>query len=420
MKQEILKSLIEWNPWIEEEFPQNLLGIKRDIDVVKYLEFREIKILEGSRRVGKSTLLYQVIYEVLKTNKNVLYINFDDEILRNYSLSQIYEVFLEKGEVEYLFIDEIQNCVEWSYFVRKLYDMKTVKQIWITGSNSSIIKKEYSSLLTGRNITLDIFSLSFKEFLRFKGVEYDNSLVSMKKKADIKKLFGEYVKYGSFPEIALRTSNRKELLINYFEDFLYKDIVSRYGVNGAKLKELALFLASNSSKIISYRNLSKTLHLNFQSVVDYICYFEEVYLFSLMNRYDYSIKKQLSSSKKVYSMDIGLANAISFKFSEDKGRLLENLVFIELKRRGSDIYYHKYNYECDFIIKEELDIVEAIQVTDNMYEEETKKREINGLVDALKTYNLESGVILTEEEEEELEYQGFKISIIPLWKWLLG
>lgn len=419
MKEEIIKALLDWNPWLEGEFPVSLTGNKREIDIIKYLKFKEIKILEGSRRVGKSTLMYQVMHEVFKTNKNILYINFDDEILKKYSLSEIYETFLEKKDVDYLFIDEIQNCSNWTHFIRKLYDLNEVRQIWVTGSNSSLIKKEYASLLTGRNITLNIYSLSFNEYLRFKNFNFNLNLLSTKKKIQLKRLFEEYITFGSFPEVALREENKKELLINYFEDFLYKDIVSRYGVNSMKLKELAIYLSSNASKLISFRGLSKALDLNYLSIVDYISYFEEVYLYALLYKYDFSLKKQISSQRKSYCMDVGIANAISFKFSEDKDRLLENMVFNELKRKRKDIYYHKNEKECDFLIKEGLDIVQAIQVTDNMYEEATKKREIEGLIDAMKTYNLKKGLILTKDEEDEFEQEGFKISVKPIWQWLL-
>lgn len=419
MKEEILKSILDWNPWMEGDFPEKLLGFKRDQNILDYLNFKEIKILEGPRRVGKSTLMYEVIAEIFKTNKNVLYLNFDDEILKKYSLSQIYEVFLEKKDIDYLFVDEIQNCENWVHFIRKLYDTKELKQIWITGSNSSLIKQEYSSLLTGRNITLNIKTLNFNEFLRFKKFDYNINLMSTKKRVTIKNLFDEYLKHGAFPEVVLREVNHKELLINYYEDFLYKNIVSRYNVNSQKLKELGLYLNSNSSKLISYRGLAKTLDLNYNSVVDYISYFLEVYLFSLLYKYDYSINKQISNERKIYSIDSGLSNAISFKFSEDIGRILENTVFLELKRRGYEIYYHKDKFECDFVIKEELEIVKAIQVTKSLDDDETKKREIAGLIDAMNKYNLKEGLILTQDEELEFIQDKFKIKVMPIYKWLL-
>ncbi|MFT4244386.1 MAG: ATP-binding protein [Candidatus Woesearchaeota archaeon] len=419
MKEGILTSILDWNPWFDGEFPKKLLGFKRDIDIEQYLQTNEIKILEGSRRVGKSTLMYQVMYKVYKENKNILYLNFDDEILRQYSLSEVFETFLEYKEVDYLFVDEIQNCTNWVHYIRKLYDLKKLKQIWITGSNSNLIKQEYASLLTGRNITLQIFSLNFNEFLRFKNLKYNMKLLSTDKKIQLYKLFKEYYQFGAFPEVALREVNKKELLINYFEDFLFKDIVSRYNVNSIKLKELSLYLSSNSSKYISYRNLAKVLELNYNSIVDYISYYLEVYLFDMLYKYDISVKKQISNDRKVYSLDTGISNSVSFKFSEDRGRILENIVFIELKRRGLEVYYHKEKKECDFIIKGGLNIDQAIQVTTSLEDIDTRKRELAGLVDACRTYNLKRGLILTQDEEYELEEEGVSIQVLPLWKWLL-
>ena len=420
MEDKIIKSVLDWNPWYGGEFPLELLGYDRDYNLSQYLEFREIKIIEGARRVGKSTLVYQVIKKVYEKSKKILYLNFDDEVLRQYSLSEVYYKFLEKSDVDYLFVDEVQNCKEWVSFVRKIYDLKEVKQIWITGSNSSLIKKEYATLLTGRNITLKINSLSFKEYLNFKNVEFNFNLLSSKKIVEIKKNFKNYIKFGSFPEVALRKVNQKELLINYYEDFLYKDIVSRYNVNSKKLKELGLFLSSNLGSLISYRNLAKTLNLNYNTVVDYLSYFKEVYLFDEIYKYDYSLKKQISSDKKIYSIDTGISNAISFNFSQNLGRNYENLVFNELKRRKNDIYLNRDVLECDFVVKEGLNIVKAIQVTVSLEDLKTKKREIDGLLVALKKYDLDEGLILTHDEENEIFYNGKKIIIKPIWKWLLS
>src|SRR3989344_7702415 len=226
MAQEIISTLLEWNPWFEQEISSELVGIERDYDVITYLSIPEIKILEGIRRSGKSTLLYQIVQEGIKRRKKVLYINFDDEILKQYSISEIYHAFLVYASVDYLLLDEIQQCKEWVPFIRKCYDRKECEQIWITGSNSSLIHKEYSDLLTGRNIKLTISPLSFSEYLKFKKIENITLPVSPAREAEIKRFFEEYLALGAFPAIALRTVLQRELLSNYFEDFLYKDIAA--------------------------------------------------------------------------------------------------------------------------------------------------------------------------------------------------
>jgi len=421
---DIIKSIIDWNPWIESwTIPKELLWYKRDIDIVNYLNFKEIKILQWARRTGKSTLLYIVINEIYKKNKNILYLNFDDEILKKYDLQIIIEKFKEQKEVEYLFLDEIQNCKNWTSYIKKSYDTKIFKQIWITWSNSSLIQKEYSSLLTWRNITINIHTLNFGEFLRFKWFKNENTnFLSSEKLTKIKKLFKEYLTFWGFPEVTLRKFNKKELLLNYFDDFIYKDIVWRYNINSTKIKNLALYLLSNNSKLFSYRKLAKTLDLNFESLSNYLNYFYEIYLFFELKKFDYSFKKQLIATKKIYSIDNWFIN-LWFSFSENIWRILENLVFTELQRRKKEVFYFKQKKECDFVVRKGNKIVEVIQITYSLYDKETKIREIDWLMEAMNNFWLNKWLILTYEEEDnitmEISQKEFKIKILPIWKWLL-
>lgn len=423
MKSAILQAIYDWNPWQVDGFPQELQGLARDYHLLDYLEIPEIKIMEGARRVGKSTLFYQVIHHVLAKSKNILYLNFSDEILKKHSLADIVYAYLEQRSIDYLFVDEIQNCSEWVSFIRKAYDRREIKQIWVSGSNSSLIKKEYASLLTGRNIAIYIQPLSFHEFLRFKSMPIKALPVSKKEQVQINMLFLEYMEYGAFPAIVTRNVLKKELLLAYFEDFIYKDIGSRYQVNATKVKELAIYLATNSSKKFSYRSIAVALSCHVNTVVDYFDYLKEIFLFAELYKFDFSLKKQYANEKKVYCLDSGLAAAVSFRFSEDKGRILENIVFNELHRRNQEIYFNKQKFECDFIIKKELQIMAAIQVCYSLQDPKTKDREMNGLVEALQTYSLSEGLILTYEEEgeEEIVREGkaYRVKIEPIWRWLL-
>ncbi len=425
MKQSIIKALLDWNPWLEgnQVFPKELLGKERDYQILSYLEIPEIKIIEGARRVGKSTLLYQVLEKTFALDKRVLYINFEDDILKQYPLSTVIEAFQERQDIQYLFIDEIQLCPEWVSYVRKMYDRREMKQIWLSGSNSSLIKQEYATLLTGRNFAIDIYTLSFKEYLAFHDCSVSAFPVTTKKLIEIKRHFNTYLEWGGFPAVALRNIYQRELLNNYFDDFIYKDIASRYDVNLTKLKELGIYLASNCAKLFSYRNIANMLGLHPNTVMDYCGYFKEIFLFKELHKFDFSLKAQLSHDKKIYILDTGLASAVSFRFSEDKGRILENVVFIELLRRKNQIYFHKQKRECDFLIKKDLDIVEAIQVTQTLTDPATKRREISGLIEALDIANLHQGLILTEEEEGQEQIaennKVYEIEILPIWKWLL-
>lgn len=417
MNQEIMQALLEWNPWLEGVFPDRLIGYRREFDIISYLKIEEIKILIGSRRVGKSTLLYKVIKEGIDNHKSILYINFQDEILSKYTLSEIYYCFIEKYKVDYLMLDEVQDCTDWVYFVRKLYDNKNLEQIWITGSNSRLIKKEYSELLTGRNLTLKIFPLSFEEILTFHQMEGITLPMSLERQSKVKHYFSEYFKYGSFPAVVLKDVYKTELLQNYFEDIIYKDIASRYDVNVKKIKDLGVYLASNISKSFSYRKVANSLGIHPNTLAEYMSHFEETYLFDVVHKFDYSLQKQMAYEKKVYMVDCGLAQSISFGFSQDQGRVLENLVYNELKRRLLEIYFYKGDRECDFIIKQGLQVTAAYQVSVSLSNEKTREREIEGLQEAMKTHNLKAGTILTLDDEENLE--DLHIQILPIWKWSL-
>jgi len=424
MKEEILKSLYDWNPWIEGEFPKDLAGFNRNYVLDTYLQIPEVKVLEGARRVGKSTLFYQLIEELLKHKKNVLYINFEDESLKKYTLNEIVSAYREISPLHNLFVDEIQNCTDWVPFIRKAYDRKEIPQIWISGSNSSLIKKEFATLLTGRNITIRVYPLSFTEYLHFKSVRDTKLPISSAKKSLIKNHFLQYLEVGAFPAVVLRPVLQKELLISYFEDFIYKDIASRHEVNLVKIKELGIYLATNSAKLFSYRGCANALGMHPKTIMDYCSYFYEIFLFNELYKFDYSLKNQMGSEKKIYIADSGLGRAISFRFSEDQGRVLENIVHNELRRCGKEIYFHKKRYECDFIIKTELKISHAIQVSKTLEDPDVKTREIRGLLEAMRTYQLTTGLILTFDEEglEEMdeENQQVQIKILPIWKWLLG
>lgn len=419
MSDAILKAIFDWNPWLQGAFPETLLGFQRDYNLLTLLELPEIKILEGARRTGKSTLMYQIIAHLHAQGKRVLYLNFDDEELGQHTLKDIFYVFQQKEPIEYLFLDEIQQCSEWVHFIRKLYDTHQIKQLWISGSNSSLIKKDYKTLLTGRNITIDIFPLSFPEYLRFNQQDNIALPLSSDQEAKIIALFLRYLEFGAFPAVTLRSVYQKELLMNYFEDILYKDIMTRYDVNATKLKELAVFLCSQSAKEFSYRNIANTLKFHTHTVTEYIAHFQEVFLFHELYRFDYSLKQQLINNKKIYSLDVGLAAANAFLFSHDNGRRLENLVCNELKRRGLEIYFHKNKKECDFIIKRELELIQAIQVTYSLKDDATRKREIAGLLEAMQQYHLNTGWVLTMNEEENIIIDQYTIQVIPVWKWLL-
>lgn len=376
-------------------------------------------IISGIRRCGKSTFLQYIRKQYSQNN---FYLNFDDERLKDFKLEDfqtLVELFIEiYGNQNTFFFDEIQNIIGWERFIRRLHNEN--KKVYVTGSNATMLSKELGTHLTGRNIEIKLFPFSFKDYLTFKNFKIEkNDFHITEKKSLIKKHFNEYLILGGIPEY-LKTKE-KDYLKSLYDNIVYRDVLARYNLSNERtLKDLIYYLVSNITCEISYNSIKNLLGLsNPVTVKEYMNYFQNSYLIFTLNRFNYSLKKQIYSNKKTYFIDNGFANTISFKFSEDYGKLIENLVFLELKRKNLDIYFHREKNECDFIIRNGYEISYSIQVTKSLESTKTKEREITGLIDALKTYKLKEGLILTEDEEDEFEVDGFKIIVKPIWKWLL-
>ena len=398
--------------------------------IEKYLPSKSILILQGPRRSGKTVLLKLFIKDMMEyINKNyILYVNLEDyRLVQYYSLElleKIYDVYREhvnpRNEMYYI-IDEIQNIDGFEHFLRTKYDNEERIKFIITGSNAKLLSKELASLLTGRTLSFEIFPFSFKEYLNYQKVEVeDNSYYALEsRKHELKHLFNHYCNNGAIPEYL--DDPVKERLEEYFENVILKDVVERYNIRNAKLfKELGIYLLSNASTLTSYNSLSKTFGVSINTIKEYISYLEAAYLFFSVTSFSFSYKKHVTVPSKVYCIDNGLINLVSFKFIENRGKLFENLVFLELNRSKKEIYYHSDKKECDFILKDKLKISSSIQVTVSIQDEKTKKRELDGLLDAIKKYDLNEGLILTEDEYNDYEIDGSKIKVRPIWFWLLN
>lgn len=422
------KVIIQWR---EFEVPESF---DRAVNVPLNTGF--IVSIIGPRRAGKTFVCFNVINKLLKSNvskEQILYINFEDEKLLGANaqdLDKLLDTFYElytfdtKNDL-YLFFDEIQNVLHWDVWVRRIHDMHKNIHFILTGSSSKLLSREISTVLRGRVFSVEVFPLSLKELLFWKDVQYDVKTVSKSnKRFAVKKLFNEYLHEGGYPVIYTNSQMKQQILQNYFESIILKDIVERHNIRDfKKLKLLASLLFDNIAKEASYTKMANTLAssgyaLSKKTVIDYISYFEDVYLFFQNVKYEYSLRKQLGSIKKVYCIDNGLLNAVSFKFSSDRGRLLENLVFVELKRRNKKVFYNKGICECDFVIQDKDRIVEAIQVTEKI-SSGNEEREVQGLLEAVKKFKLKQGVLLTHDEERTVTENGVTIRIIPVWKWLI-
>ena len=362
-------------------------------------------IISGVRRCGKSTLLRQLI----KKLNGFYYFNFEDPKAINFEVGdfqKLNEVFREEyGSYENYFFDEIQNVHKWELFVRAMLDKN--KRIVITGSNASLLSKELGTRLTGRHLRYELFPFSYLEFLKLAN-----------KKPNINS-FQHYFIKGGFPEY-LKFDNA-QILQELLNDILIRDIAVRYNIRSIKtLKEMALYLITNVGREFSFNFLKKTFDLgSTNTVIDFVSYFEDSYLLFTIQKFDYSLKKQLVNPKKVYSIDNGLSNVNSTSFSEDKGKMLENLVFINLRKKYKEIFYFQEKNECDFVVKQGISIRNTIQVCYDL-NEDNKKMEMNGLLEAMKKFKLKEGLILTYNQEDKIKIDNRKIIIKPVWKWLMG
>jgi predicted AAA+ superfamily ATPase len=215
-------------------------------------------------------------------------------------------------------------------------------------------------------------------------------------------------------------SKDKNELSQLYQDVLVKDLIVRFGIRDTKsFRELALYLLSNISSLYSYNNLAKLLSIkSTNSVKNYIEFLEEAYLFISVPKYEYSLKKQIVRNKKIYTIDTGIFNAVSFSFSENKGKLLENIVLLELKRNAKDVYYFKNIKECDFIVSKDNRLYSAIQVTE-VINKSNQDREINGLIEAMTDLKVKNGFILTYDQFDEFTIGKHKIKVLPIWYWII-
>jgi predicted AAA+ superfamily ATPase len=376
-------------------------------------------IITGVRRCGKSTLLLQIMDKYYKNKFN--YLRFADERLSDIQVDdyqKIYEVFLSNfNKNNIFFFDEIQGKPNWDKFVNRLYE--TGNKFYITGSNSELLSKEISTYLTGRHLDIELYPFSFKEYLDYKKIDIDYRYT--KNLLKIEKELNNYLKIGGFPQVVIE--NNTTLLEEIYEDIINKDILLRYNINDVStFKKIALFLISNVSKEFSYNSIKKMYNLgNSDTVRNYIYYLTNSYLLFELTKYDSSLKKQESYGKKIYAIDTGLINKIAFGFSENIGRLYENLVFLELKRRNKKVYYWKseLDLEIDFLITDKGKVTSLIQVAYTLSDPRTKEREVKALLSGLNEFKLKTGIIITNDLDKEEKIANKTIKFIPMWKWLL-
>lgn len=408
MNAELAKIIKTWNEWAKNS------------NLEQRPEYSKIKAndsmaqaLIGVRRSGKTSIS---IINALKTRLEFCYINFEDPFFVNNNNFEILdqipicyeEIYGKKPKL--LILDEIQKIKLWERWLRKIIDTESFK-VFITGSSAELLSSEIATSLTGRSLENKIWPFSFKEYL------------AINKSKDKNKVFKKYIKQGGFPKIVLQRQNESETLISYLRDIIYKDILSRFEIRElATLESIVQYILTNISSKHSANSIKNAFGLtNTNLISEYLEYCESAFLLFLIKKYDRNLKVQTRNPRKAYCIDTGLRQANAFYHSLDEGKLVENIVFIELKRRDKTIYYHQGDYEVDFLVLESQIIKEAINVCySNLEKEETYLRETNGMLECLKEHGLEQGTILTKSRNEEIILDNRKIIFKPVIDFLLS
>lgn len=409
------------------DFP---LIISRNIAIPTDLDI--IISLIGARRSGKTYILYEIMKTLLKQgvkSKQILFLNFEDERLNldreklDLIIQAYTELFPELALKDcYFFFDEIQNVNGWEKFIRRIFDTKS-RHIFITGSNSKLLSTEIATELRGRTITYTIYPLSLGEYLDFNKV--DKKLYPQKYKSRVIHYTQKYLKTGGFPEtVFLDEAIRIKILQEYFNVMIFRDIIERYKVANSETlkffikklfsgitKPFSINKAYNDIKSLGYKISNKYLYAYFD-------YCNAVFISRSINKFDFSEIKQAKGDKKTYIIDNGLLSSIEFSVSENKGKLLENMVALEFLKAGKELFYFKKNYECDFIVRINNEMF-PVQVAYELNNSDTKARELRGLKEACNYLKLKAGTIITFDDEDEFTYKDIKVNVVPVYKYFL-
>lgn len=430
-RKDVIQSLIATK---QNEIPFDV--IKRDLELP--LDSEQIITIPGVRRCGKSSLMMLAINSLIEKGvqkERILWLGFDDERLYDMPTEELDDIITAYMEMYpdipikdvYMFFDEIQLVEKWELFVLRIYK-SYCKNIYVSGSNAQMLSQELSSALRGWPLEFEEFPLSFNEYCRFKGTT--TKAFAEADKAKLKTAFAEFNHSSAFPEVVLipDKSMKERKLQGYFNTMLFRDLVEHYNLNNPELvryflKRVMANLTKPTSINSIYNDLkSQGLKVGKDKLYELANHICSVFLFFRVPKYDKSIIKENSSLYKYYCIDNGIRNAVLLPQSGDDGKLLENTVFLNLRRnsRPTDkIFYYQGNKECDFVLQRNECIIELIQVTWNMTDEETRKREIDGLIEASRATGCNHLLIITNDEEAEITEKNITINVIPAWKWLL-
>ncbi len=414
----VLRALERWNLW-KHDLESGIERISYLDRFESYSKTGQVVSVNGVRRSGKSYLLRQYLKHLAKKQgaMTTLYVNFEEPILGNLSVEtiqnviRIYQQHINPNTKPSIFLDEVQKVDGWERVVRAMHE-RGEADFFISGSSASLLSKEYGTLLTGRHLDIRVWPLSFYEFLKFNRILVVNELDLVSGKEQIQHLLLRYLREGGFPKVVL--SDEKEVLLStYFQDILSRDIVERYSVREASsLKDLANYYLSNASSLHSNNSIKKFIPLSHETIGRFTGYMEDAFLFFSVRKYANSLKEQQVNPRKIYCIDTGLIAALAFR--EGLGNLMENVVYLELRRRGKEPFYWKnrYGHEIDFVVKEKEKVSELIQVS---YDFKAAAKREKRPFESWKTDNAPvKSTIITWDYEESGD-----VECIPLYRWLL-
>ena len=433
-KHEIIQILDDWNFWNRDQ----KTGVSRPIYISRLeslFSSNQVITITGPRRAGKSFVMRQMAKQLINKGhnpKDIMHVNLEDPrftesgVLFLEKIFETYREYISPQNTPILFLDKIQEIEGFEKWVRMMHELSKAKII-ISGSNARILSRELGTLLTGRHLDMEVFPLSFREFLSFNNIALTNKMDLIGKESEIKSALRKYIEYGSFPEVAL-SEQKKEILLSYFEDVITKDLLRRFNIKKTQdLRAIAKHYLSNISALSTFKSIERSLDMSITSVKSYTGYLEQAYLLFPLKRFSFKVKEQEKSPRKIYAIDTGLCNAVGFRFSENDGRLAENVVFVALKRKQNlnpdmELFYWKdvHHREVDFVIKDGLKVTNLIQVCWNVQDEKTKNRELRSLRKAMEELNVTNATVITGETEGEEKLHDNTVKLIPLWKWLLA
>jgi len=418
--------------WLEEFTAPDM--IRRDVSPVDLLSLNEIFAIVGPRRAGKTYYMFQLIDALMASGswkkEDILFVDFEDYRLAGFQAGDIECLFAAHNQLTgksptFLFFDEIQHISGWSRLLRTLHNRRTFRII-VSGRNSELLSGEIATELRGRYKSQLILPFSFSELLQLRGVNYSKAMMHTPGRGRLLAVFDEYMQWGGYPEVVKKKTpiERKQLLQSYYQTVFYKDLLERHNIKAQYVLNAMMHYCLNLyADLFSISAFERSLKATGESgskrtIANYLHYLRDAFVLISAEKYSASPRKRMMNPWKIYLADIGFRN-LGTDFSPNRGKILENLVALELFRRQKEFFYYKQRGECDFVIRDGVQPVCAIQVCMQLHDR-NRKRELDGLADAMRALEIKKGIILTYDEDGDFSFMEFDFRLMPVWKWLLN